>query len=96
MKYHYSFPAKFFKDYHWSLNKDVFLKIEQPKNEYPDLGSRINKEGGCNDNAGSDISNYGGLVQGVWTKGALKEYNDPFGKEVLDEDVPNDNHKVLN
>ena len=32
------------------------------------------------------------MFQGVWTKDALKEHADPFGREVFDEDVPNDNH----
>ena len=30
-KYHYSFPAKFFENYHGSFNKKDFLKIEEPK-----------------------------------------------------------------
>ena len=31
-------------------------------------------------------------ITGAWTKGALKEHTDPFGKEVFDEDVSIDNH----
>jgi len=50
----------------------------------------INKEGGCQDNAGSNSRNSKGLVQGVWTKRKLKEHSDSFGNEVVDENDPDD------
>ena len=32
-KYHYNFSVKYFDDYHRSFNKEVFLKMKQPRQE---------------------------------------------------------------
>ena len=62
--------------------------------KYTDLGG-MDKKDDENDNAGNNSSICGGSVQGVWAKGELKEHTGSFGKEVPDEDVPNDTHGSL-
>jgi len=43
------------------------------------------------DSVGSNSRKSEGLVQSVWTKEELKEHSNTFGKEVVDEDDPDNN-----